>query len=112
MRMLILLFEISDKIIGIEVMYVLFIALGCIGLLLGFWRWWLSAIWLIFPTALIAAGFILLQTEEINYLYKDIIREVGERYIWHNYISVITGISLNLAGLFVGFVRSKKINLQ
>ena len=107
-----LFFEIGDKVIEVQAMYILFTILGGIGLLLGFWRWWISFIWFIFPTSVIALLFIWLQTEEINSLYKHIIRELGESYIWHNYISVTIGILLNLTGIFVGVLRRKKINLQ
>lgn len=105
-------FEISDKIPSVQSMYVFFIILGGIGFLLGFWRWWLSLIWLIFPLSFFAVLFIWLQSMEINDLYENIVRELGENYIWHNYISVIVGVLLNTAGIPVSFFKPRKLVLQ
>ncbi len=112
MNYFVLLFEISDKVIPVQAMYIIFITLGGIGFLLGFWRWWISFIWFIFPLSFFATAFIWLQNEEINYLYENIIRELGESYIWHNYISVIVGILLNTAGILVSFFKPRKLVLQ
>ena len=112
MNIFAIFFEISDKVIPVQAMYVLFITLGGIGFILGFWRWWISFIWFIFPLSFVAAAFIWLQNEEINYLYKHIIRELGEGYIWHNYISVLVGILLNTAGILVRLIKPKKLVLQ
>jgi hypothetical protein len=107
MQILALFFEISDKVIQVQMMYVLFIILGIIGLSLGFWRWWLSAIWLIFP--IVFALILFIQT---NYSYEARILQFGEGYIWHSYFSVIIGIGLNLIGIFKKFFKRKKLILQ
>lgn len=107
-----LLFEIGDKVIGVEVMYFVFLTLGATGFVLGFWRWWASFIWLIFPTLFFAICYLLIQIAEINYLYENIIRELGESYIWHSYLSVTAGGLLNIAGLFVTLFNSKKSILR
>ena len=62
--------------------------------------------------SIILAIHLLVNVEDINLLYKDIVRELGESYIWHNYISMALGILLNIVGIFVGFFRPKKLILQ
>lgn len=97
----------------VNYVYSLFFAIGGIGFLLGLWRWWLSLIWLIIPNLLIGSAFLLGQTMEIySDLHEAIIRTYGENYIWHNYISVISGFLLNILGVFVKSFYSKKINLR
>ena len=112
MNSLIFLFEISDKVISIQMMYGLFLTLGGIGLLLSFWRVWLSICWLIFPMIFVTFLFISLQIEEINYLKNDIIKELGENYIWHNFASVIWGLLLNLIGIFIGIYKKNNLKLR
>lgn len=107
MNLLALLFEIGDKIIQVQMMYLLFIVLGGIGFILGFWRWWLGAVWLIFLLAI-----ALMQIGETNYLYDAIVVEIGESYIWDSYISIIIGILLNIVGVFTNIFKTKKIILQ
>ncbi len=112
MQIFLFLLEIGDKVIEVRAMYILFIALGLIGLLLGFWRWWLSAIWLVFPTLIIVFLFGSLQNEEINYLYEGIIRELWSNYILHNFISPILSVGLNLTGIGLGLLRNRRIRLR
>jgi hypothetical protein len=108
MSLFALLFEISDKVSSVQGMYFVFIILGLIGLILGFYRWWASVIWLFFPTSFIAFGEIV----EINNLYQNIIQELGKSYIWHTYISVIIGVLINIAGIFVSLIKPRKIKLK
>lgn len=104
---MIFLFEIIDKMIPVQSMYLIFLTFGGIGLLLGCFRWWLSAIWLVVPTLLFSFFFIIGHLSDLNLLYDDVIPELGISYIWHSYISMIIGISLNLLGLMLGYKKQK-----
>ena len=103
MQMPVFFFEISGNVISLEIMYRLCIILGVSGFLLGFWRWWLSAIWLIFPLI-----FALILFININYDYDARIFQFGKSYILHSYFSAIIGIGLNLIGIFIRFFKNKK----
>ena len=107
-----LFFEINDKMISVEAMYIYFVSLGIIGLLLSFRLGWFGLIWLIFPTLFSAFLFISMQNEEVTFMREQIVKELGENYIFHNYISVFIGIVLNLGGVFINLINSKKISLK
>lgn len=103
-----LLFEIGDKVFPVQEMYIVFITLGIIGLLLGLWRWWLSAIWFVFPTLPIVLIYSVLQSEEIDYLYDAMVRELGLNYIVHSIVSPIIGTALNMIGIGFGLFNRRK----
>jgi hypothetical protein len=84
-----------------------FAGMGFIGFLLGYFRWWLGVIWLIFPLLLLGYS----QIAEIDSLYNDIVRE-SKSYIWQSYLSITIGISVNVAGIFLGIFKNKKLNLK
>jgi hypothetical protein len=98
---------------SVSYMYSVFLMLGGIGFLLGLFRWWASLIWLFCPTLLFGIVFLGIQTIEIfSDLYQTVILTLGESYIWHTYISVFTGILLNIFGLFIKSLISKKLSLR
>ncbi len=103
-----LLFLLEIEVVDVSAMYMFFVALGVIGLLLGFWRWWLGSLWLVFPTFTSVFLFASLQREEIDYFYNYIIRDLGTTYILHNFISPILGVGLNLTGIGLGLLRNRK----
>ena len=102
-----LLFELNCKVTDVQFLYIFFISLGLFGLVLGFWRWWLSAFWLV-----LISTVVLIQIREIYYLYGTMIGNFGESYVWHIYISMVFGATLNLYGIFKNFPKNKKIKFQ
>jgi hypothetical protein len=80
----------------------IFTVMGIIGFVLGYFRWWLGFIWLIFPLLLFGYG----QIEEINSLYNDIVRE-SKTYIWQSYLSITIGVLVNIVGIFINMFKSK-----
>ena len=90
--MIIFFLEISDKVIPVSLMYGFALGLGGIGLLLGWWRWKLGLVWLIFPHSLLVLGHMILHVAELDALHRDIIRELGQSYIWHSWISPVMGL--------------------
>jgi hypothetical protein len=112
MDTLILFFEISDKMPSVWSMYSIAAFLGGIGLLLGLWRWWLSAIWFIFPNLCFSFLFCAIQISEINDLYRHVIDELGESYIWHSYISAGIAILLNIVGILIKDSNERKLTLK
>ncbi|NNE99934.1 MAG: hypothetical protein HKN25_13015 [Pyrinomonadaceae bacterium] len=103
MSVLLLFYEIHDKVTPVFEVYRLFLVVGGIGLALGFLRWWLSAIWLIFPVY-----FALIFLEELHSLRVDLTSYFGDSYLWHSYNAYAFGLGLNLLGVFVGFRKRKK----
>ncbi len=110
--MFLLFFEISDKVMQVQTMYWFALFLGGIGLLLGIWRWKLSAFWLLFPNLLLTILFLFLQISEINALYDNIIRELGKSYIWQTYISASLSLLLNIIGIIIGIFKKKTLKLK
>lgn len=103
-----LLLEIGDKIVPVSIMYAGFLLLGSIGAGVGYWRWKLGIVWILFPLSLMVVAFLSLQTEEIGSLYPHIIRELGQAYIWHSWLSPIAGGLMAVIGTVGGFLRRKR----
>lgn len=103
--MLLYYLEISDKVVPVQVLYGIYVALGVVGFGLGIWRWWAALLWLLIPMLLILFLFGMLQYDEITYLYDDIVRELGNSYLTHNFVAPIAGVTLNLLGIVIGIVR-------
>jgi hypothetical protein len=59
--------------------------------------------------ALVLLVFGTLQYDEINDLYRHVIRELGHSYIVHNLVAPILAIVLNSAGIGFGLSRRNKL---
>lgn len=106
-----LFFEITDKVVPTLDLYIVYVVLGLIGLALGLFRWWASAIWLLFPVLLTVSVLGTLQYGEITELYDQMLKELGYSYILHNVAAPALAILLSIAGVIIA-VRPRSKDLR
>lgn len=102
-----LFFEISDKILSFQDLYLLALVPGASAVLLGLLRWWFAVLWLVFPVI-----FAYFQLREVYVLYENVILEMGVSYVWHSYVSAAIAVLLNLFAVFFGVYKANIINCR
>ena len=104
------LFEVSDKAFPIATMYVFVSGTGLLGGILGVWRWWAGALWFFGPTLFFLLVVSVIQMDEIESLYENLVSELGYGYVVHSYVTPVLAILLNLSGISVGIARRFRQN--
>ena len=104
-----LLFEVMDKELSLEFIWLFFPIAGIIGFFLTRKHpaFLFLYLFLVFPFVSI---FAVLHISEINdpFVGKDIIREAGYSYVVQSYIAIFIGTILPLLGVFAWLWRRRK----
>ena len=106
--MAILLFEISDKVIPVGVLYAVFFSIGLIGFLVGYFKWWASLFWLIGPTLVLTLVIGGIQYAEYQDLGDQMNRELGTAYLVHNMAAPPVGVVFNIGGIMFWYFRTHR----
>ena len=107
MNLTLLLFsQPAYKVLDLQITYLLFIALGLIGLFLSYKKWSFGVVWL----AITLFGFLLMRFQGITEnLPGNFLAEPNFSNTVNSYISIIVGVLFNLIGIFI---VSRKKTLQ
>ncbi len=106
--MLFLFFKIHDKVTPIYELYLTFTLLGGVGFILGLFRWWVGAFWIIFP---VLVAFIIFE-DLYSLLGTGILDLSRSSYLLHYYISILTGLTLNIFGVLIRLKKKKHYKIR